>query len=106
MVRLLGLPTIEYTIALLKRHRITELGITARYLPGEIMDYFGDGSEFGVSISYFVEETPLGTAGSVKNALEFLDDTFLVISGDAMTDIDLSDALEFHKKRRGRDACA
>ncbi len=98
MVRLLGLPTIEYTIALLKRHRITELGITARYLPGEIMDYFGDGSEFGVSISYFVEETPLGTAGSVKNALEFLDDTFLVISGDAMTDIDLSDALEFHKK--------
>lgn len=71
MVRLLGLPTIEYTIALLKRHRITELGITARYLPGEIMDYFGDGSEFGVSISYFVEETPLGTAGSVKMRWNF-----------------------------------
>lgn len=98
MVKLLDRPVIEYIIALLKKHRITELGITARYLPGEIMEYFGDGSDFGVSITYFVEETPLGTAGSVKNALGFLDDTFLVISGDAMTDIDLSDAVEFHKK--------
>lgn len=58
-------------LRILKRHRITELGITARYLPGEIMDYFGDGSEFGVSISYFVEETPLGTAGSVKMRWNF-----------------------------------
>ena len=98
MVKLLDRPVIEYIIALLKKHRITELGITARYLPGEIMEYFGDGSDFGVSITYFVEETPLGTAGSVKSALGFLDDTFLVISGDAMTDIDLSDAVEFHKK--------
>ena len=98
MVRLLDRPAIEYTIALLKKHQITELGITARYLPGEIMEYFGDGSEYGVSISYFIEETPLGTAGSVRNARSFLDGTFLVISGDAMTDIDLSDALDFHKK--------
>lgn len=98
MVKLLDRPAIEYIIALLKRHRITDLGITARYLPGEIMDYFGDGSDFGVSISYFVEETPLGTAGSVRNALDFLDGTFFVISGDAMTDIDLTDALDFHKK--------
>lgn len=103
MVRLLDRPAIEYTIALLKKHRITEIGITARYMPGEIMEYFGDGSEYGVSISYFIEETPLGTAGSVRNARSFLDGTFLVISGDALTDIDLSDALDFHKKN-GADA--
>lgn len=103
MVKLLDKPAIEYTIELLKKHRITEIGITTRYLSEEIMDYLGDGSDFGVSITYFNEETPLGTAGSVKSALSFLDSTFVVISGDALTDIDISDAADFHKNN-GADA--
>jgi mannose-1-phosphate guanylyltransferase/phosphomannomutase len=69
------------------------------YLPQKIKDYFGDGSNFGVNIQYFVEETPLGTAGSVKNAEEFLDDTFVVISGDGLTDMNLTSAINFHKQK-------
>ncbi len=98
MVRLLDKPVIEYTISLLKKYQITDIGITTHYLSREIIDYFGDGSEFGVCISYFVERSPMGTAGSIKNALSFVDDTFLVIGGDSLTDIDISDAVEFHKK--------
>ena len=61
-------------------------------------NYFGDGEDFGMSLQYATEETPLGTAGSVKNAEDALrDEPFLVISGDALTDIDLSDLIAFHK---------
>ena len=60
------------------------------FLPQTIRTYFGDGSEFGVRMVYATEETPLGTAGSVRNAMDELDERFLVISGDVLTDIDLS----------------
>ena len=63
------------------------------------LDYFEDGTDFGVSFQYFVEDAPLGTAGSVKNAAGFLPETFVVISGDALTDLDISDAVAFHKER-------
>ncbi len=71
-------------------------------MPRVIQDYFGEGEEWGVNIGYAVEETPLGTAGSVKNAAGLLDgdEPFLVISGDAMTDIDLSEVIAFHKSRQ------
>ena len=68
-------------------------------LPGAIKDYFGDGAGFEVNMRYFIE-TPLGTAGSIKNAQSFLDETFIVISGDALTDLDLTKALEFHRNRK------
>ncbi len=90
----------EYAIELLKKHGVTDIGVTLQYLPEAIMDYFGDGSSRGVKLRYFVEEIPLGTAGSVKNAETFLDDTFLVISGDALTDFDLCRALDFHRQRK------
>ena len=70
-------------IELLKKNGITDIGVTLQFLPEKIEDMFGDGSEMGVNIKYFIEDSPLGTAGSVKNAEEFLDDTFVVISGDA-----------------------
>jgi mannose-1-phosphate guanylyltransferase/phosphomannomutase len=98
MVPLLNRPCMEYTIDLLKRHGITEIAVTLQYLPEVIKNYFGDGSRFGVSITYFEETTPLGTAGSVKNCTEFLDERFLVISGDTLTDIDLSAAIRFHER--------
>ncbi|WP_438444489.1 sugar phosphate nucleotidyltransferase [Gorillibacterium sp. sgz5001074] len=100
MVPLLDKPVMEYAIELLKRHGITEIAVTVQHLPEVIRRYFGDGSEFGVRLHYFEEEAPLGTAGSVKNAEEFLDETFLVLSGDALTDYDLGAAVRFHKTKR------
>ncbi len=100
MVPVAGRPMMEYIIELLKRYNFTEIGVTLFYLPELIVNHFGDGKDFGVSLQYFVEETPLGTAGSVKNAEEFLDQTFLVISGDALTDINLAEALAFHRERK------
>jgi len=100
MVPLLNRPCMEYTIDLLKRHGITQIAVTLQYLPEVIRNYFGDGSRFGVSLTYFEETTPLGTAGSVKNCAEFLDEPFLVISGDTLTDIDLSAAIRFHQENR------
>lgn len=97
---LLDRPVMEHIIKLLKKHKITEIGVTLQYLPEAIQDYFGDGSQWGVNLHYFIEETPLGTAGSVKNAEEFLDETFLVISGDALTDFNLSQAIDYHLMKR------
>ncbi len=69
------------------------------YMPEAIQGYFGDGSSMGCKITYSVEDTPLGTAGSVRALGDFLDDTFLVISGDALTDIDLASAVAFHREK-------
>jgi mannose-1-phosphate guanylyltransferase/phosphomannomutase len=99
MVPVMNLPVMDYSISLLKSHDIREIGVTLQYRPEQIIDSFQDGSEKGVNLHYFIEETPLGTAGSVKNACSFLDQTFIVISGDALTDINLSEAIEFHKKK-------
>ncbi len=99
MVPVLNRPMMAYIVELLERHGITDIAVTLQYLPEAVRDYFGSGAEYGVSMRYFVEETPLGTAGSVKNAAPFLDGTFLVISGDALTDFDLGRAIEFHRDR-------
>lgn len=98
MVPLLDKPCMEYMIELLKKHGITEIAVTVQYMPDVIRSYFGDGSEFGVKLHYFEETTPLGTAGSVKNAQSFLDERFIVISGDALTDFDLKQAEQFHEE--------
>lgn len=97
MVPLLGRPCMEYIIELLKQHGITDIAVTTQYLPESIKSYFGDGSDLGVNIQYFEESRPLGTAGSVKNCESFLDDRFLVISGDALTDFNLKQAVDFHE---------
>lgn len=100
MVPVMNRPVMEHIIELLKSHNLSEIGVTLQYLPDCIQNYFGDGSEWGVTLRYYVEEVPLGTAGSVKNAERFLDDTFLVISGDGLTDIDLSAAIQFHREKQ------
>jgi len=88
----------SHIMALLQEHGFSEIGVTLQYMPEAIRDHFGNGAEYGVNLHYFVEDAPLGTAGSVKNAASFLDETFMVISGDALTDLELSRAVEFHKK--------
>jgi mannose-1-phosphate guanylyltransferase/phosphomannomutase len=99
MVPLLNRPCMEYIIELLKKHRITEIGVTVQYLSEVIRNYFNDGADFGVNLRYFEETKPLGTAGSVKNAEAFLDQTFIVISGDGLTDFNLDDAIAFHREK-------
>ena len=100
MVSLCGKPCMEYIVELLQKHGISETVVTLMFLPKVIRDYFGDGSSLGVSMQYSVEQSPAGTAGSVKLAEEYLkDDTFIVISGDALTDFDLGEIIAFHKQR-------
>lgn len=93
-------PIMEHVLRLLKRHGLNETVVTVQFLASLVKNYFGDGEELGMELSYANEEKPLGTAGSVKNAEEALkDDTFLVISGDALTDFDLTDLIAFHKEK-------
>jgi mannose-1-phosphate guanylyltransferase/phosphomannomutase len=98
MMPLVNRPMMEHIIDLLVRHGIEDIVVTVSFLANAIRNYFGDGSEFGVRMVYASEETPLGTAGSVRNAMEQLDDTFLVISGDVLTDVDLSAIVEEHRR--------
>ncbi|MCE5198371.1 MAG: NDP-sugar synthase [Armatimonadota bacterium] len=98
MVPLFDRPVMEHTIELLSKHGISDIIVTVSYLARDIMDYFGDGSRWGVRIRYSVEHEPLGTAGAVKLVREMIDDTFLVVSGDAVTDFDLSAAISRHRR--------
>lgn len=98
MVPLLGKPLMERIIDLLRRSGITEICATLQYHPQPIMDYFGNGERLGVSLSYALETTPLGTAGGVKNCGDFCgDEDVLVISGDAACDFDLRALTEAHR---------
>jgi mannose-1-phosphate guanylyltransferase/phosphomannomutase len=93
-------PLLAHVLRLLRRHGFTDVVVTVQFLASLVRNHFGDGEEFGVSITYANEESPLGTAGSIKNAEDALcDGTFLVISGDALTDIDLTDLIAFHRER-------
>ena len=99
MVPIVGKPCMEHIIELLRDHGFEEIVITLAFLPQAIRSYFGDGESLGVNIEYSVEESPLGTAGSVRLASDRLDETFLVISGDALCDIDLSGIVAAHKAK-------
>ncbi len=101
MVPIAGKPVMEHILNLLKRHGITDVVVTVQYLASNIEDYFGNGSQMGMHIAYSREDVPLGTAGSVKNAEEQLsDEPFLVISGDALTDYNLTDIIKYHQAKK------
>jgi mannose-1-phosphate guanylyltransferase / phosphomannomutase len=99
MMPVVNVPMMEHIVNLLKRHGFEEIVVTVAFLANHIRNYFGDGSELGVRMVYATEETPLGTAGSVRNAMDELTEPFLVISGDVITDIDLSSIVAFHQER-------
>jgi mannose-1-phosphate guanylyltransferase/phosphomannomutase len=99
MVPIVGKPCMEHILELLREHGMTEVIVTVAFLPQAIRSYFGAGDTLGMQIEYSVEESPLGTAGSVRLAARQLEDTFLVISGDALCDLDLSELVAFHKER-------
>jgi len=96
MVPLVDRVVMAQIIELLKVHGITDIVVTVQYLANVIQDHFGDGSAYGVRIEYSLEEQPLGTAGSVKNAEHLLQEPFLVISGDALTDFNLTKIIDAH----------
>ena len=99
MVPVLNIPFLEYVIRRLRQHNVSQVVLALNYLPQPIKDYFGNGSRFGIKLNYILEETPLGTAGAIKNAEKFLDETFLVLNGDIFTDLDLTAMIDFHNKK-------
>ncbi len=98
MISIVNKPCVEHIVNLLKHHGIEEIVTTLGFMPEVIEEYFGDGSEWGVKMEHSIEEEPMGTAGSVKLAEDKLTERFIVVSGDALTDADLSKAIEFHEK--------
>ena len=99
MLPIANRPMMEHIIMLLREHGITDVVATVQFLASLIRNYFGDGSDLGVSLSYATEEVPLGTAGSVLGARDLLSGSFMVISGDALTDIDLDEVIRSHRER-------
>ena len=99
MVPIVGKPCMEHILELLKEHGLEEVIVTVAFMPQAIRSYFGTGDSLGMAIEYSVEESPLGTAGSVRLASDRLGETFLVISGDALCDVDLTDLIRSHRER-------
>jgi mannose-1-phosphate guanylyltransferase/phosphomannomutase len=100
MVPVINKPVIEHAINLLKHHGIKDIIVSLYYLPDNVQNYFGDGSEWNVNITYSLEETPLGTAGGVKKAVGGCTDTVIVLSGDGIIDFNITGILEFHRRKQ------
>jgi len=106
MLPILNRPFLEYTIAYLKKYHLREIILTVGYLPGVIQDYFGDGSRLGIRLHYALEDSPLGTAGAVKNTEHYLDNTFVVLNGDIFTDLNIADMFAFHQQKKSKATIA
>lgn len=100
MLPVLNHPFLEHTIRYLRKYGITEIILASSYLPEAIKEHFGDGRHYGVRLHYTLEDSPLGTAGAVKNAEEYLDSTFAVLNGDIFTSLDISAMYAFHQKKK------
>lgn len=100
MVPVANKPMMHHIVNLLKQHGVQDVVSLLYFQPDKIKDYFKDGSEFGISMKYVAAEADYGTAGSVKNAYQHLTDRFIIISGDVLTDFDITKALEYHDKQK------
>ena len=103
MVEIGGKPVLEYLVNLCKINGITSLIINLHYLPQVVVNYFGNGSKFGVSIAYsFEKEKIMGGAGALKHAEKLIGkDSFVVLNGDVMTNVNLLEMIAFHKQKGG-----
>jgi len=101
MLRIQDKPTLEHNIDLLKRHGIKDIIISVGYKGEKIKEYFGDGSQLGVNITYVEEKTPLGTGGPLNLVKGKINETFILMNGDELKDIDLEDMFMFHRKNKG-----
>jgi NDP-sugar pyrophosphorylase family protein len=100
MLEVGGAPFIAYLVDLLRSHDVVNIAVNLHHRPEVIRAYLGDGSRFGVSITYSYEERLLGSAGAVKRLEQFFDESFFVLYGDVLTDIDLSALASFHREKR------
>ena len=99
IVPIAGYPFLLYQLELLKRADVRDVILSLSYQPQKIEDKIGDGTDFGVRVSYAVEASPLGTAGAYRNAASFIRETTVVFNGDVLTDIDLNEVIRFHRER-------
>jgi mannose-1-phosphate guanylyltransferase len=106
MVPIANRPFLEHMIEYLKRHGIDDIILALCYLPDCCQRHFGNGNDFDIKLCYALEESPLGTAGAVKNVNTHLDDTFFVFNGDVFTDINLTAMMEFHRKQGSKATIA
>ena len=102
MVPVLNVPFLEHVMRNLKEHNITEIVMAQHYLAASMREYFGDGSKLGVKLYYVMEESPLGSAGAVKNVEDFLDGTFFVLNGDIFHNRDFTAILKYHRQHRAK----
>lgn len=100
MVPVMGRPLLERNMEALKQHGIDEIVLSTCYRPEVIEQYFGDGSDFGLKINYVCEEFPLGTGGAIKNCEKYFDDTFFVFNADILSNINFSEMLRYHKRKK------
>ena len=100
MVPVINKPVLEHTLENLKRHGFNQVALNLHHYPKMIENYFGDGGRLGMSIRYSFEKELLGTAGGVKKMESFFDSTFVVMSGDGLTDIDLTKAVKYHQSKK------
>ena len=102
MVPVNGKSFLQYHIEELKRAGIKDIVLCTGYLSNKIQEYFGDGSKFDVKIKYSIEKKPLGTAGAIKNAEKYVNNTFLVLNGDSYLKIDYNKLINFHKSKKAK----
>jgi mannose-1-phosphate guanylyltransferase len=102
MAPVLGKPFLEHQIRRLKEFGITEFVLAVHHMSDKIKSYFGNGLRLGVDITYSEEDSPLGTAGAIKKAQRYIDDTFLVLNGDSYFDVDINKLLDFHKSKSSK----
>ncbi len=96
-----GMPLLEWTIKYLSSHGISEFVVCVAYLKRQIISTIGDGSRLGVTIQYAEADSPMGTAGQLKTAEPFIDDTFLAMNGDIVTSLNIRNIVQVHKERGG-----
>jgi NDP-sugar pyrophosphorylase family protein len=101
-----GKPLIEHLLDLFKKYDIKDVLLAVGYRKQQIMDHFGDGTKYGISIRYIEEDEPLGTAGPLKKARHLLTETFIVTNGDELKDVNLEEFYQLHKQKKGRGTIA
>ena len=106
MIPVLNIPFLVHVIQHLSRHQVKDIILAEGHLAQPIEGYLGDGSQLGVKLGYVVEDAPRGTAGAIKNAKKYLDEAFLVLNGDIITDLDVTAMIDFHREKRAKATIA
>ena len=101
MIPIMGVPFLERALQRIKSAGIDHVILASGYLPEAISAHFGDGSQLGLRLTYVIEESPMGTAGAIKNVESYIEGPFFVFNGDVMTSLDLRAMITFHRERGG-----